>query len=127
MEAGMNTPRTVRDFLLLHWPELLIPVCVLAATLAVGYGAKRLLLRLLSRWAARSKGQTPAIVMNAIAGPFMIWVLILATHLAMQSSDLPTRSTTWIARLLLVLWILSITVMASRLAGNLIRLHGTGV
>ncbi|MFN7992951.1 MAG: mechanosensitive ion channel family protein [Bryobacteraceae bacterium] len=123
----MNNTRTIRDFLLVHWPELLIPLCVLAATLAIGYAAKRLLLRLLSGWAARSKGQTPGVVMNAIAGPFMIWVLILGTHLAMQSSDLPSRPTAWIGRLLLVLWILSITIMASRLAGNLIRLHGTGV
>jgi small-conductance mechanosensitive channel len=54
-------------------------------------------------------------------------VLILGTHLAMQSSDLPRHDTVWIARILLVLWYVSITMMAARLAGDLIRVHGAAV
>jgi small-conductance mechanosensitive channel len=32
-----------------------------------------------------------------------------------------------VGKILLALWILSLTIMASRLAGNLIRFHGTGI
>ena len=101
-----------------------MPLCVLAVTLAGGLVAKRLLLGALRGWAARSKGQVPNLVADALAGPFMIWVLILGLHLAMQSSILPGRPTLWIARILLVLWFLSLTIMASRLAGDLIRFYG---
>lgn len=107
--------------------QLIAPACVLALTLAVGYAAKRVIVRLLRDWAKRSKGQAAPIVINALAGPFMIWVLILGTHLAMQSSNLPPRVTLWIGRILLGLWILSLTVVASRLAGDLIRFHGSGI
>jgi small-conductance mechanosensitive channel len=117
----------VRDFLLRHWTQLVLPLCVLVLTLAVGYAAKRLLLRVLRGWAAHSRSQAPTIVTDALAGPFMIWILILGTHLATQSSDLPAAATRWVAKILLVLWILSLTIMASRLAGNLIRLRGIGV
>ncbi len=110
-----------------HWVEVLIPLIVLTVTLAVGYAAKRLLLRVLGDWAARSTSHAPTIVAKALAGPFMIWVLILGTHLAMQSSNLPARTTLWVGRILLVLWILSLTIMASRLTGDLIRFYGRGI
>jgi small-conductance mechanosensitive channel len=117
----------LQPFVIHHWEQLLIPICVLAVTLAIGMVAKRLLLRALHGWAARSKSQAPATIADALDGPFMIWVLILGTHLAMQSSGLPGRATLWVARILLVLWYLSLTIMASRLAGNLIRFHAAAV
>ena len=117
----------IEHFLARHWEQLIVPLCVLAVTLAVGYAAKRIMVRLLRPWAARSKGPTAQIVINAVKGPFMIWVLILGTHLAMQSSELPPRATLWIGRVLLALWILSLTVVSSRLAGGLIRLRGSGI
>src|SRR5579862_3840593 len=111
-----------------HLLELLIvPVCVLALTLALGYAAKRLILRLLRNWQARSKGRTAPIVISALTGPFMIWVLILGAHLAMESSKLPHTATLWVGRVLLTLWILSLTVAAARLAGEVIRFHGSGI
>jgi len=117
----------VQHFLIHHWEQLLIPIGVLALTLVVGYTAKRILLGALRGWAARSKSKAPNITADALAHPFMIWVLILGTHLAMQSSDLPRHYTLIIARILLVLWYLSLTIMAARLAGDLIRVHGAAV
>jgi small-conductance mechanosensitive channel len=117
----------IEHFLMQHWMQLVVPLGVLVVTLAVGYAGKRLMLRLLSRWTARSKGQAPRIISNALAGPVMIWVLILGLHLALQSSELPARATYLTARVLLALWILSLTIMASHLAGNLIRLHGSSI
>ena len=118
---------SAQHFLARHWEQLIVPLCVLALTLAVGYAVKRLTVRLLRPWAARSKGPTPQFVIGVLKGPFMIWVLILSTHLAMQSSDLPGRATQILGRILLALWILSLTSIGSRLAGTLIRYHGRGV
>jgi len=109
------------------WPHLILPLCVLALTLAVGYAAKRLMLRLLRPWAARSKGPAAQSVIDALKRPFMIWVLILGTHLAMRSAGLPHSATLWIGRVLLGLWILSLTIVSSRLAGSVIRFHGSGI
>lgn len=117
----------IQHFLMHHWRELIGPLCVLALTLAAGYAAKRILLRLSRTWAERSKGNTPQIVVEAVKGQFMIWVLILGTHLAMQSSALPRIATLWVGRLLLVLWILSLTVISARLAGDVIRFRGSGI
>jgi len=127
MEAEMSGMASVEHFLAQHWKQLIGPLCVLGVTLAVGYAAKRVMVRLLRPWAARSTGPAAQIVINALKGPFMIWVLILGTHLAMQSSDLPKSATQWIGRFLLALWILSLTIVCSRLAGGLIRYHSSGI
>src|SRR5579871_2147019 len=127
MESYMSGWAAVPRFLAHHWEQFIVPVCVLVATLAFGYAAKRVLLRILRLWATRSKGPAAGIAVKALDGPFMLWVLILGTHLAMQSSVLPAQATMWIGRALLVLWILSLTVASSRLAGELIKYHGSGV
>jgi small-conductance mechanosensitive channel len=127
MEAEMSGMPAVPHFLARHWEQLIVPFCVLALTLVAGYAAKRLMARLLRPWVARSKGPTAQIVVDALKGPFMIWVLILGTHLAMRSSDLPKGATLWIGHVLLALWILSLTIIGSRLAGDVIRYYGSDI
>lgn len=123
----MNGMPAFQHLLERHWRQLIGPLCVLMFTLGVGYAAKRVIARLLRPWAARSKGPIAQFVIDTVKGPFMIWVLILGTHLAMQSSELDPRATRWIGRSLLALWILSLTILFSRLAGTLIRFHGSGI
>ena len=115
---------TIQHFLMQHWEQSIVPLCVLALTLAGGYATKRITARVLRPWAARSKGPTAEFVVSVVKGPFMIWMLILGTHLALQSSELPPRATHAIGRILLALWILSLTIISARLAGDLIKYHG---
>jgi small-conductance mechanosensitive channel len=118
---------TIREFLLHEWMKLVVPLGALVVTLAIGYAAKRILERALSAWTARLKSPAAAMAASAILGPFMVWVLILAIRLAMESSELPPRVTLWAGRILLALWILSFTIIATRLAGELIRYYGQDV
>ncbi len=114
----------IANFLQHDWMKLVIPLGVLVITLVVGFGAKRLLFRALQRWAATTKTRADDIFIHAFSGPFMIWVLMLALHFAAQSSDLPERVTAWIGKGLLILWISSLMIVASRLASNLIKHYG---
>ena len=117
----------VVDFMLRHWRALLTPAAVLLVTLAVGWFVKRLLFRTLRKWAARTATRFDDLLIAVIQGPFMLWVLILGVHLAAQSSDLPVKATAFVARTLLILWIISLTVAGSRLASALIRHYGGGL
>jgi small-conductance mechanosensitive channel len=117
----------IRDFLVHRWVELVIPACVLAITLALGYLTRRILFPLLDGWAARTRSRLAPAVVDLLRRPFMIWVLILALHLATQSSALPGRATHWASNILLILWFLSLSIVASRLAGDLIRFYGAGI
>lgn len=118
---------TIRHFLVYDWMKLVVPLAVLALTMAAGLVVKRLLFRVLRAWATGTKSQAALLAIQALEGPFLIWVLILGIHLSTQSSELPPRPALWTARILLVLWVASFTIAATRLTGDLIRFYGSGV
>lgn len=103
-----------------------MPGIVLIAVMAAGWSARRLLFAVLDRWAKKSSAKFDDVLVRALRGPFMLWVMILGVHLAVQSSELPARVTGAAAKVLLILWIVSLTVAAAKLAGALIKLYGNG-
>jgi small-conductance mechanosensitive channel len=121
----MATIRQWQQLFVHDWMKLTVPVGVLVMTLVVAYAAKRVLGRLLNAWAARTKSPAGLLAVQALMGPFMIWALILGIHFAMQYSELPATWTRTSGRVLLVLWILSFTMVATRLAADVIRHYGS--
>lgn len=118
---------TIRLFLHSHWLKLVVPLAVFALTLVSALGAKRLFFRVLRVWQPGTKSRTGPIVVEALEGPFMIWALILALELSIRSSVLPEKITGYSEKVLLSLWILSFTLMAVRLTGELVRFYGSRV
>ncbi len=104
--------------------QLLPPVLALFVTLIAGYGARRLLFASLARWARKTTGQFDDIIVHAIKGPFMIWVLMLGIHLAAQVSPMPAKTSNLITRILLFLMIISMTAAGSKIAGGIVRVYG---
>jgi small-conductance mechanosensitive channel len=107
-------------------PGLVVaPAAVFLITLAVCWVLRRLLLRGLDAWTARSQSRGGEIVSQALSGPTVIWMLVLATHLAIESSDLPRAiSAVWAPRLLVALVVISFTMMMGRIASQLVRHWG---
>src|SRR6266851_5643123 len=112
----------------LHDPlKLVAPLCLLLITVAAGFLLKRLLFRALHRWGQKSSSRVDDVLTQSLSGPILIWSLIAGIYFATETLDLPERSILLIERTLLILTILSLTIMASRLAGNLIRHYGSRV
>ncbi len=113
---------------LLNDPMLLLsPLIIFAVTLLVGWVVRRVILRALRAWTNRTNSKPGLILYNMLRGPMLIWILILAAHLAIQGSALPAHYTAWTSKGLLVLWFLSLTVMSMRIAGGLVRHYGAQV
>jgi len=114
---------------LVHSPGLLItPTIVLAATFAIAYLLRSVILRGLRAWVKRVDSRPGQVLCDALSGPTTIWALILAVHLAIQSSSLPAVVTDKYApKTLVALWILSFTLMAVRIAGDLVRIYASQV
>jgi small-conductance mechanosensitive channel len=119
--------RAIRELLRNHPKELILPLVVFTVAMALGYVARRLLLRALAAWNGKTQNRTGQILADSLRGPVLIWIVILAVHLALQSSDLPARFTNWSTDPLRVLFILSLTLMGMRFAGELIRYHGAQI
>jgi small-conductance mechanosensitive channel len=111
-----------------HDPGKLIwPLMVLGATFLVGLLVRRLVLRGLQDWTARTGSRPLTILADSLRGPMLIWAVIGGVHLAIQASTLPKEATEAGAKYLLVLWMISLTMMGMRLAGNLVRHYGQQV
>ena len=91
---------------------------------ALGYLARRLFLRALGAWSGPTGSAPARILTDSLRGPTMIWAVILAAHLALESSSLPASVTHWIATTLLALWIFSLTLMGMRIVGDMVRFFG---
>jgi len=103
-------------------PGILIrPLIVFAATMLVALVARRLFLRALAAWNSRTQSRPGRVLAEALPGPTVIWIFILSVHLAVESSETPANVITWVAKGLLVLWILSFTLMSMRIGGNIVR------
>ena len=104
--------------------QLIAPLIVFAVTFAIGYVVREVFLRLLHKWYARAASHPRVILTDAVRLPTLLWLLILSVHLAIQFSDLPPKVTSWTPELLIVLFILSLTLMCVRIAGDLVRYYG---
>ncbi len=107
--------------------EIIAPVGVFLATFLVGWLVRRLLLRALHSWNARTGSRAGLALYQAIHGPAMIWALILAAHVAFQVSDLPAGITRFGSNTLIALWIVSLTLMCMRVVGDLVRHYAAQV
>jgi small-conductance mechanosensitive channel len=114
----------IRRLLAEHPAELVWPIVIFVTTFAAGWLIRRLILRALRAWTARSQSRAGQGLTEVLAGPALIWAVILAAHIAIQSSDLPAKFAARGAQVLYFLVMASVTLMLTRLAGNLVRHYG---
>lgn len=107
--------------------ELVWPLVILAVTFLIGLLVRSLVLRALHAWTRRTGSRPGLILADALRGPMIIWAVIIGAHLAIQGSELPEKYAATSAKTLLVLWMISLTIMGMRLAGNLVRHYGQQV
>lgn len=106
---------------------LIVPLILLLATLLVGLVVRRWLIGALQRWAERSESQLGVLLSATLRDSILLWFAILGLHLATQNSEIPARYLRYIPPTLALLWIVSLTIASSRLAGNAVRLYGSHV
>jgi small-conductance mechanosensitive channel len=116
---------SVKDLLRSDTFQMVAPALVFVVTLLLGLLLRRLLFRALIRWAQKTAGQIDDIIVHSVRGPFMIWVLMLSIHFAAQVSPLPTKISNLIAKILLFLLVVSLTIVGARLASEVVRVYGS--
>ncbi|MEZ5351587.1 MAG: mechanosensitive ion channel family protein [Bryobacteraceae bacterium] len=105
-------------------PALVWPAALFAMVVVAGWIVRQSLFRKLRKWTSSNQLKFDEVLVESLRFPFLVWVLILAIHVATQNADLPARPAAWVGRILLVLWLLSFTVTLAQLAGKLVKLYG---
>jgi small-conductance mechanosensitive channel len=112
----------------IHDPmQVVLPLIVFVLAFLAGWLARRLILRAIKTWNARTESRSGRILYEALHGPLLIWSLMLAVHLAIESSEIPAQYAATGSSLLAVLWILSLTVMSMRVVGDIVRFYGAQI
>jgi len=111
----------IAKYLMENWRELVWPAVLFGAVVASGWLARRILFTRLQRSTASASPRLDSMLIESLHGPLLLWILILAIHLAAEYSDLPRNVTRWSAKLLVTLWIISLTLVLSRLSGRMVR------
>ncbi len=104
--------------------SVLIPAVVFAAAVISVLIVRRILFRVVQRWAKATDSHLDVLVIESLRGPIFVWSLILGVHFALDISSIPARYHPPIHTAVAVLWVLALTMGASRLAGNMVRFYG---
>jgi small-conductance mechanosensitive channel len=113
----------IANFLVENWRELVWPVALFAGIVVLGWLLRRIVYARLRRSTGSTERRIDNLLIESLHGPFLLWILILAIHLSAEYSDLPRSVTHWSAKLLLALWIISLTLVLSRLSGKMVRAY----
>src|SRR3569833_1560860 len=114
----------VTRFLAHHNIELLIAAAIAAGVFASGWLVRKILFSVIRRWTRDSKSHVEVFLIDSLRIPILIWFLMLGLDLAVRTSDVPEKIADRIEVVLAILWIASLTLMISRLAGNIVRFYG---
>ncbi len=115
------------QFLPFDWRLVVYPLSLVLGTLLIAYAVKTVAVRALQRVQAPAGQHAATVLDETLRGPFWIWTLILGIYLAVEYANLPSKTERLLGRTLEILWIISLTWIASRLAGNFVRHYGTRV
>jgi small-conductance mechanosensitive channel len=120
------TLRAIRE--LLRDPfALIVPLALLTVIVLAGLLVRRILFRFVRGWAVRTESHLDVLIVQSLRGPIFLWSLILGLHVASQNSEIPRRYLHYVPTVLAVLWILSLTLAMSHLAGSAVRFYGSRV
>ena len=106
-------------------PGLVRPLIVFAGVAAAGLLFRVLVFRSLRSWARKTPTDVDNIIVAAFSAPSALWIVILAADLAVRSAELSERAVGNVDKTLIILWILSLTLAASKLAVSVFARYGS--
>ena len=113
--------QAVTEFLRTHWSDMLWPAALFGGVVLMGLLLRRIVFRRLHAWAGRTGSHLDSVLLESLRGPVLLWIIILGINVATDLSRLPPAVTRWSGRALMILWIVSLTLVLSRLAGKLVQ------
>lgn len=105
--------------------QFVIPLALLIGTVLAGLIVRKVLFHFIREWAEHTDSHLDVLITGSL--PIILWSVMLGLHLATQNSKIPRQYLHYIPTTLEFLWILSLTIAMSRLAGNVVRFYGSRV
>ena len=115
------------EFVIRYWQQLAVPASIVALAWIGGLVARRLIFRALDRYASKTKTGIDNLLVDALRPAFLLWILLAGFYVAAQVSPLPDRIARLSGQATLIIWVISLTSVASRMAAGIVRQWGAGL
>jgi small-conductance mechanosensitive channel len=115
---------SILNYTVHDWHDLIMPAILLGGTVLAGFVVREILFRVLRRWQKKSTHRVADVLIESLRGPMIIWALIFGIYFAIESSRMPDRLEHVLSKSLFALWIISFTIMATHLAGAIVKYYG---
>jgi small-conductance mechanosensitive channel len=103
-----------------------LPAVVILGGLVLGLLVRRYVLPRIAHLAARSAWHYDDVLVDAVRGPVVIWCVLLALHVAVRILPFSADTDSWLATIVVVLAIVSLTWAVARFANDAIRARSAG-
>ena len=117
----------IANYLQAHWRELLVPLIVFGITFLVGFLIRRSVFSFLHRVAATTASKWDDIIIDTLKRPSLVWILIGSLVAGAQFAPISDETTSFVNKVLLILWIVSLTLAVAALLGRAVRQAGTQI
>jgi small-conductance mechanosensitive channel len=104
-----------------------VPLIVFGAVFVTGYVVRKILFKRLSRWAEKTASSLDDVILSAVKGPSVIWILMLAIYFCVETSGLPGGIVDALGKVMLVLGVLSVTIVINHIAGKAIKIYSSNI
>jgi small-conductance mechanosensitive channel len=101
--------------------KIFLPVLAASLTAAALIAVRAVSFRLLHRWAEKTETRIDDILLAALKVPSIYWCVAIGLIVGVHMSDLQDRYVLYAGKAIQVLVILSVTIAAARLAGEIFR------
>jgi small-conductance mechanosensitive channel len=110
----------VKDFNIIQW---ILPIGLILGGLLIGLFVDKFVLGRLKKTVARTRWNGDEIVVTALRGMPLLWLILLGIYLALQSLPLNPTWRNFAKAALLVIAILSVTIFVAKISGGLVELY----
>src|SRR3989344_367713 len=100
-----------------------IPLIIFGAIFLAGYVVRKILFKRLLNLAGKTTSPLDDVIISAIKGPSLIWLLMLAIYFAIRISGIPEDIADTLGKFLLVSGIFSATIIINNIAGKVIKIY----
>jgi small-conductance mechanosensitive channel len=101
----------------------IVPVVWLAAGMLAGFAGEKFVSVYLYRLAKRTRWHADDVVLRSLRGMPFVWLVLAGAYFAMDTADLPAKWQTLCARTLLVLFLATLTLTASKMASAIVAVY----
>ena len=103
--------------------DFLVAFIVFGVVFGIGYFLRQLLFKFLAKWSLKTKTNLDDIIIASIKTPFLFWSALLGIAFATRATALSPNITTFIDKVAIAIWVISLTLVASKIFGETIKTY----